>query len=825
MSAKSICLTAGLLLCSAAELPAQECKWERALAFPERGNQDGPSSWVWDTNRGVAVLINMYFRDGIADRFTRTYEWDGSRWSVPHEYGGPVGRYWHAMAFDSNRNVTVLFGGRDFNQFGGVALGDTWEWDGTTWTLRSTTGPAPRDSHAMCFDSARGVTVMTGGISGGTWEWDGVSWFERSTGGRLLYGSPSAMVFDSVRNVIVAFDGSPTSVTSEWNGVNWTERSVMGPSPRSGYGMAFDPVRNRTVLFGGDPYGGGPNLNDTWEWDGTSWTQMAAMFPTTRRRMAMTYDPVRQKTIMYGGEADGTGGYGDIWSWDGSNWNLESPGWNVTAWSILYDCARGATVIYDWNVPGIANRITEWDGESLRQFDVPGTLTPGIRSRFVMSYDSSRRAAVLFGGQDEDGYPADTWEWNGAEWLLRSTTGPASRVDSAMAYDSGRNVTVMFSGRSDVADTWEWDGNGWVLRSLTGPSPRHHHGLAYDEARGVTVLFGGTSQGVNNETWEWDGQDWAFRGATGPPALESVGKRLSFDREKQVVVLFTSQSRWEWDGTSWTQTALTAPILSEESVFDSYRGRHLSLIDGNFGFGIGEYRCGTPAQARAWEAIPELPDACSSSLEPPKKNRYLSFIPPSSQDGVTGVALRITLEAMPGASDCPRVADFSASQGAQMWVGPEVLASGAPTGVYRLQPEPYFRVWDSVPFGVVHVSDCNIVPCATYSIDAITEPDYPSGPYSASLVLSTSDVWGDIIGGSVFDALDGSVDFSDISASVDSFKNATGSVSRSRCDLSSMNPTQGSNFPIDFSDISAVVDAFRGVTYPFAGPTAPLACP
>src|SRR5262245_56732341 len=69
----------------------------------------------------------------------------------------------HAMAYDSARGVTVLFGG-DLSYYN--LTGETWEWDGDTWTLRATSGPTARVAHAMAYDSARGVTVLFGGYSG-----------------------------------------------------------------------------------------------------------------------------------------------------------------------------------------------------------------------------------------------------------------------------------------------------------------------------------------------------------------------------------------------------------------------------------------------------------------------------------------------------------------------------------------------------------------------------------------------------------------------------------------------------------------------------------
>lgn len=85
------------------------------------------------------------------------------------------------MAFDSARAVTVLFGGHNGPPMG-PRLADTWEWDGTTWTQRtSPTSPPARLGFAMAYDSARAVTVIFGGIGdagplGDTWEWDGSAW-------------------------------------------------------------------------------------------------------------------------------------------------------------------------------------------------------------------------------------------------------------------------------------------------------------------------------------------------------------------------------------------------------------------------------------------------------------------------------------------------------------------------------------------------------------------------------------------------------------------------------------------------------------------------
>jgi hypothetical protein len=113
-------------------------------------------------------------------------------WSLPACCGtwaldatsGPSPRQHHAMAYDSARGVVVLFGGSDSSSY----KGDTWEWNGAAWTLKATTGPSPRNETAMAYDSTRGVIVLFGGgqdnnpqNNSDTWEWDGATWTLRSS--------------------------------------------------------------------------------------------------------------------------------------------------------------------------------------------------------------------------------------------------------------------------------------------------------------------------------------------------------------------------------------------------------------------------------------------------------------------------------------------------------------------------------------------------------------------------------------------------------------------------------------------------------------------
>jgi hypothetical protein len=264
-----------------------------------------------DVAHGVTVLFGGYNNNSVNGE---TWGWNGAIWTHVNIVG-PSARCYHAMAYDAARGDTVLFGGYAVtgNQF--TYNGETWEWNGTAWTQRAVSGPSPRAGHAMAYDSARGVSVLfggysptSGGYSGETWEWNGTAWTQQNV------SSPPprnfhAMAYDSARGVTVlfgglGFDNSTQQYlyfddTWEWDGTAWTQRAVTGPSPRFFHAMAYDSVRGVTVLFGGES---NPFLSgETWEWNGTAWTQRVVSGPSPRYGHAMAYDAARSETLLFGG--------------------------------------------------------------------------------------------------------------------------------------------------------------------------------------------------------------------------------------------------------------------------------------------------------------------------------------------------------------------------------------------------------------------------------------------------------------------------------------------------------------------------------------------
>ena len=140
-----------------------------------------------------------------------TWEWDGSSWTKQAAGSGPAGDQAGALAYDSARMVIVYVPGASP---AGPGI-DTWEYDvAGHWTQRTTTvAPAARRAAGLAYDVANAVTVLFGGQDrngkdlGDTWRWDGTSWTQWMGSGPAGRRS-MAMTYDPAHAEVVLFGGS-----------------------------------------------------------------------------------------------------------------------------------------------------------------------------------------------------------------------------------------------------------------------------------------------------------------------------------------------------------------------------------------------------------------------------------------------------------------------------------------------------------------------------------------------------------------------------------------------------------------------------------------
>lgn len=528
------------------------------------------------------------------------------------------------LAYDSQRGRVVLFGGRTTTElFITPPRGDTWEWDGQRWhRMNPRHSPSPRTGHAMAFDSARGRVILYGGQgrSGAglddTWTWDGIDWQQVTTPATAGFRYEHGMVYDAARDRMVVFGGysgfgSGRALGAEshlFDGTTWF-RGPVGPAPRIGHAVGYDPASSRVFVTAGWNPQTPALFDDTWVLDGVGWSLAAATGLGSRRDHAMVFDAGRGRLLSIGGVLDSR-----TMEWTGTGWSpvseITPPPANMPGVPTAFDDRRGELIYYTnramwvWNVPNWEQR---------------GRDGPPPRREARLCYHDARSLLVMFGC---DLFPVctdhSTWlRYPDGRWLRATGAAmPAVTRGFDLAYDAARQRIVLYGGSTDsglIGDTWTFDGVVWERGSPgVTPPPRASHTMAYDAARQRVVMFGGVRLGAPlDETWEWDGADWTHRTdhTSRPPARRWHG--MAYDPSLERVVMCSGLDRrgyripdtWTWDGSSWTLLPTrTRPSGVGTMAYDKARQRMvLTLDDATGGRAVWEMIDGD------WVARPDWP--------------------------------------------------------------------------------------------------------------------------------------------------------------------------------------------------------------------------
>jgi hypothetical protein len=316
------------------------------------------------SSRGAGLFATANFDDAIAifggvslagslDGF---YRFDASGFSAPQNQAVPSGRGLASLA--SFGDVVVLFGGYD-----GQLLGDTWELDAKSWTLKTpATSPTPRAQAA--FADGGDVAMLFGGITATdvtteTWTWDHSTWTQKQPptkqtpdtdprlarvgtsdvllAGRQAYrwtGSDWSLVQGVVpQRIGTVVTGEDWSVFTSWSGqgllvvpelgTQWSFgdsgfQSVSAPGIEAlgGKGVttpllgdAAVDLGSRVVLLG---HRFGASDTQSWSWDGKTWAELASEgLPPIARASAAR---LGSQVVLFGGFDPGSGPSSDTYS-------------------------------------------------------------------------------------------------------------------------------------------------------------------------------------------------------------------------------------------------------------------------------------------------------------------------------------------------------------------------------------------------------------------------------------------------------------------------------------------------------------------------------
>ncbi len=332
-------------------------------------------SLVSNALSGRLVLVGG--DDGLGNKMSGLWEWNGSNWTHQVPSPAPSGGYGQSAAWDSVRDRLVVFGG-SADSFSA----ETWEWTGLQWEDKTPTGPRLGRAH-MAWDEARRVLVLVGGSPTQTWEWDGTRWASASPATAPAQG---ALAFDRGSQRLIAFD---SDTQWAWDGGSWGASSVT-PGPALLEEVAWDSTRRRLVTV---------NAADTWEADATGWQRRSTTnAPSSRVGFAIGFDSLHGRTVLFGGSATST--LADTWEWDGAGWVQRAPSHAPAARdyaTMAFDERRQRLLLFGGRVGSFTQETWEWDGSDWSQ-RTPVTSPPATEHH-PMAWDTVRGQVLLFDGR------------------------------------------------------------------------------------------------------------------------------------------------------------------------------------------------------------------------------------------------------------------------------------------------------------------------------------------------------------------------------------------------------------------------------------------
>ncbi len=304
---------------------------------------------IYDSESDVILFINgpnkkVYAYNATANSFT--------------EYSSPTMpdfvQYGYYQCYDEKNDVVILFGGHYPQIVDPDLLGqnETWAYSFNTnlWTNMNPPVSPPRVTNAfLSYDSNAEKMLLYGGVS--------------------RWSAPMTYYTD-----VWAYDFALN---------NWTKVTPSsGPSPgtRIGYLWSFDPVLNKTLLFGGSTNLVLPSWDfqdDMWTYDlgSKSWTEITPSYrPSKRVYTNMVYDSNSRKTLLFGGVSNWSPDVflDDLWIFDSQTLT-----WNSTV-CVNKPSPRVGFLTYHNNI----NKSYLYGGW-------PSGATVGLEDFWVLTYDEN----------------------------------------------------------------------------------------------------------------------------------------------------------------------------------------------------------------------------------------------------------------------------------------------------------------------------------------------------------------------------------------------------------------------------------------------------
>jgi hypothetical protein len=258
-------------------------------------------SFAYDTESDVIISYGGIRKDHVGSNQTWIFNYNQNKWTKQEPSSSPNYRYSHQLVYDSESDVVILFGGRtskDYNPYGiETYYNDTWAYDYNfnTWTnMTPAFNPVGRYMHAMTYDSESDRVIVFGGAEltaeifitedqpylDEIWAYDYNSntWENLTTSEGPDARIESSIVYDSEsdRCILVGgwhhmYEGKYGDETwaYDYNANSWDQMDLEGNGPwRYDPHLAYDSESDRVIMFGGTPNTSiFDDTDETWAYD------------------------------------------------------------------------------------------------------------------------------------------------------------------------------------------------------------------------------------------------------------------------------------------------------------------------------------------------------------------------------------------------------------------------------------------------------------------------------------------------------------------------------------------------------------------------------
>lgn len=384
------------------------------------------------TSFGALIYEELYtrvvFQGGSCQSgspVAESWVWHGTEWAQLQPAATPGFVTTFGMANEPTREQSILFGGIDFEE-----RSTSYVFRGNKWSPKNDVySPGARSLFGFQSDTLTGRILLMGGIDDQRSTYNDM-WSLRSGVWERMNPTPypdscfnPLTVWDSDRSKLVAI--CDNGDVAEWDTQTWATFTSLSPKPGNGRfrNAVYDPKLKKTVMFGG--FDEINYLRETWTWNGTAWTKLSkdAAAPKPRCLTAMFFDPISQRTLLFGGigrptSDDAVTRYGDMWAFEGTKWVELKPSKIPAARygpAVGYDPATNSVVMFggkDANEIYI-NEQWEWNGTLWAQTS-PASL-PSPRMNGSLAVDPSSGKLTMFGGWSGY-YHQEIWTWSAGKW-------------------------------------------------------------------------------------------------------------------------------------------------------------------------------------------------------------------------------------------------------------------------------------------------------------------------------------------------------------------------------------------------------------------------